>query len=337
MKLTFSQIKDAAWGSVYTEEDNGRVRFHRFTAEQEKIYKGYKEDFYKKTFATAGVKLVFKTDSKNLYLRATLTSGSSRNYFSFDLFVDGRILDCLDNYEGVIFPDDFIAMDLKYGTHDKNFALPCGMKTIAIYLPWSQVALIDEISIDDGAYFEAVKPEKRILIFGDSITQGYDALRPSNRYAAQLADALGAEEINRAIGGEIFYPPLAEAADDIAPDYISVAYGTNDWSHTTYDGFAENCKAFYTALSKNYPNAKIFAITPIWRKDYEEYREFGKFFDVRESIRACVADIENITVIEGFDLVPKDSGYYADLRLHPNDGGFDHYAENLVAEIKKYL
>ena len=28
----------------------------------------------------------------------------------------------------------------------------------------------------------------KLLCFGDSITQGYDALHPSNRYAAQLAD-----------------------------------------------------------------------------------------------------------------------------------------------------
>ena len=32
--------------------------------------------------------------------------------------------------------------------------------------------------------------------------------------------------------------------------------------------FEKKCKEFYVTLSKNYPDSKIFAITPIWRKDY---------------------------------------------------------------------
>ena len=71
--------------------------------------------------------------------------------------------------------------------------------------------------------------KKRILCFGDSISQGYDALYPSNQYTPQLAKLLDAEEYNKAIGGEIFRPELALARDDFEPEYITVAYGTNDW------------------------------------------------------------------------------------------------------------
>ena len=47
---------------------------------------------------------------------------------------------------------------------------------------------------------------------------------------ARLADALGAEEVNKAIGGECFFPELAATKEDFQPEYITVAYGTNDWS-----------------------------------------------------------------------------------------------------------
>ena len=68
-----------------------------------------------------------------------------------------------------------------------------------------------------------------------------------------------------------------------------------------------------------------------------EYREFGDFKNVEKDIIEAVADIENITVISGFDFVPKDEKYFGDLRLHPNDEGFDHYVENLYGKIKSAL
>ena len=115
---------------------------------------------------------------------------------------------------------------------------------------------------------EPVKAGKTLLAFGDSITQGMDAMRPSNRYVTKLANYLGAEEVNKGISGECYFPPLAEAKDDLNPDYITVAYGTNDWSKKGRDIFQVNSKAFYKALRKNYPNTPIYAITPIWRADF---------------------------------------------------------------------
>jgi hypothetical protein len=50
-----------------------------------------------------------------------------------------------------------------------------------------------------------------------------------------------------------------------------------------------------------------------------------------------VADLPNVTVISGFDFVPKDETYFSDLRLHPNDKGFECYSENLYSEICKAL
>jgi hypothetical protein len=65
-----------------------------------------------------------------------------------------------------------------------------------------------------------------------------------------------------------------------------------------------------------------------------EYRKFGDFKKVEPGIRSAVKDIKNVTVISGFDFVPKEEKYFADLRLHPNDSGFECYAENLYRAIK---
>ena len=337
MKLNYEQIRNISLGVVRAEETQNGVRLYRFTEEQQEIYRMANVVFYDKSFATSGIKLHFETDSRFLFLKVNVLSGTPRTYFSFDVMVNGKPIGYLDNFSDITLPRDYTQMQFPHGEFSKNFPLGEGIKKICVYLPWSVAVEIRELSIEDGAFINAIKPVKKLLVFGDSITQGYDALRPSNRYAARLAEALDAEEINKAIGGEIFFPPLAESRDDFMPDYITVAYGTNDWSNTEEENFRKRCKAFYAALSKNYPKATIFAITPIWRKDHMESRAFGKFCNVAADIESIVKPFENIICIHGFDFVPHAENYFADFRLHPNDEGFDHYFQGLCNSVRKIM
>ena len=106
-----------------------------------------------------------------------------------------------------------------------------------------------------------------MLAFGDSITHGYDTLHPSGRYAAKLAERLEAEEFNKGIGGEKFFSELASLKEPFVPDYITIEYGSNDWNRIDEETFKYNSRAFYENIVRNYPNSKIFTITPLWRKD----------------------------------------------------------------------
>ena len=336
-KLDFETVKSITLGAVRVEQDGELVRFYRFTEREEEYYKNYSKNFYMKTFATAGVKLCFKTDSERLDLKVVTEPGSSRKYFSVDVFVDGKMLDSLDNFGNKELVGNYVGIDLPLGEFSKDFWLGAGEKCVIIYLPWSMKTAISDLALDDGASIEPIKPEKKILIYGDSITQGYDARRPSNRYAARLAEALSAEEINKAIGGDVFRMGLADCSEESEPDYVTVAYGTNDWSGRSREHFLENCRGFYKTISEKYPRAKIFAITPIWRKNYDEAHAFGSFLDIDYLILECVKDLANVTLIGGFDFVPKDESFFADLRLHPNDEGFEHYFKNVCDAISKHV
>ena len=334
MKLNIDQIRAVCQGAVRIEEKAEGVHFYRFTGEQEELYRLRSSALYEKALSTAGIKLCFETDSTSLFLKVNVTPGSSRSYFSIDVMVNGECAGHLDNFAEEEMPAAYTTVSCPMGEFSKDFSLGQGIKEVCIYLPWSMVPELQEISLDDGACVKPVRTKKKLLAFGDSITHGYDALRPSNRYIAKLAAKLGAEEVNKAIGGERFFPALAETKEPFSPDYITVAYGTNDWSGIELSEFRENCRAFYGALARNYPQAKIFAITPIWRKDSNSPRNCGEFSQIAKEIKAATKDYANIVCVEGYDFVPHEESYFADLRLHPNDAGFECYAQNLWEQVK---
>lgn len=322
MKLSFQQIKSATLGAMKVHQEDGLVCFERFTDEQRALYKATAEGFYLKALAAAGIKLCFRTDSSRLRMTVHISDPTSRDYFSANVYADGALIGQLDNFE-----------ERQLGVFSKEFSLPQGEKTVTVYLPWSMRARLEALELDDGASFAPVKPGKKLLMYGDSITQGYDAVDQSKRYGAVLADFLDAEEHNLGIGGEKFFPLLAQTEIPFKPDFVTVAYGTNDWSSRTEEEFTPSCRAFLQTVLRNNPQAEIFVITPIWRKDYQEEKNGWLFHNVEQTIRSVCREYPRVKVLRGFDFVPKNEAYYYDQRLHPNDEGFAHYAENLCRAI----
>ena len=327
MTLDFNTIIPAIRGTAKILEDNGRLRLCRFTDAQTEAYKNYSSDFYKKTKATAGVRLEFSTDSTSLTLKGEVVSSSSRKFYGFDVYADGSLVSHVRGAVEAEYVDYTVTADLGVNK----------AKKITVYFPWSAQANITSLELDDGASFEPVTRPYKMICFGDSITHGYDALNPSFSYASRLADALRADHINKGIGGEVFFPTLAELKDSIEPDYITVAYGTNDWSKTQKDVFEKNSKLFYEALSKNYPNAKIFALAPVWRKNYTlTTKPIGEFSNVAKKLSEIAESLPNVTFIDCFDFIPHEEQYYIADVLHPNDAGFYHYAAEVYRAIKGY-
>ena len=341
MVLSYEEIKSLTTGVSTVIESFDGIRFHRFTAEQEAYYEitspNAERNFYDRCLATAGVRMMFKTDSKTLKLKGSVIKRTSRNYYSFDIFVNGKEIGNIDNFSNVELSDDYTEQEFPLSDFSREFSLIEGIKEVCIYFPWSVEVVLNELSIDDGAFVQPVKREKKLLAFGDSITQGYDALRPSNRYVSRLSDMLYVEETNKGIGGEFFVPELARCSDNFEPDYITVAYGTNDWSKKSEDDFILRCKSFFENLKSNYPHSKIFAITPVWRADYQGKRKFGNFENVEKGIRNVTSDFENVFLIPGFNLINHERIFFADSRLHPNDEGFIRYSDNLYSQLVKHL
>jgi lysophospholipase L1-like esterase len=338
MQLDLKQIESITSGALQITEGADGIEFFRFTPAQRQLLAQKDEGFGYKCLASSGMRMDFKTNSQHLNIKMRVKNVRARSFFALEVFSNGKRVGCIDNFSNLEYPQVYSQFEFPVGEFAGSFDLGEGEKTVTVYLPWNKRTFLQSLCLDDGAYIEPVRRSKKLLAFGDSITMGYDAMYPSNRYAGRLADFLEAEEFNKAIGGERFCPDLLEILEDISPDYILVAYGTNDWSGTPWADFNARMTAFFEILNKKFPRVKTFVISPIWRRYYLKEKEgYSSFFDVEKSIEKAIADKENIFLIPGFDLVPHDETYFADGVLHPNDAGFDYYFENLKAQIQKYL
>ena len=322
MKLSFEQVKSAARGVARVEEIDGKVNFFRFTAAQDAFYARRDKDFHRKSHATSCVILEFDTDSRNLGLSVEVSSGSSRRFTAHSIFADGKRVGQLGST---------IAPEIACECYEGCFDLGNGTKRVKILLPWAACSKLESLTLDDGASFAPVQKEKTVILFGDSITQGYDAEIPENSYASQLVAALDANGINKAIGGEVFCPELASLPDDVTPDLITVAYGTNDWSQ--FCQLPEDAAEFYRTLRKTYPLTPIVALAPVWRADWQTRDDHTNFRLVAEGIKKIAEEVENVHFIDCFGFIPEDTALYSDAYLHPNDEGFRHYAAGLIRAV----
>lgn len=161
MKLTLEQIKKITFGAVDVIETDLGFAFKRFTEKQAEYYAIYRDNSYKlKCNSAAGVRLCFLTDSKKFALDYSVrvsecpTGGNAR----FDLYVDGVLC---KNF-GIIEGDADKHFEYEFGD---------GVKTVELYLPWTKMVYVSNVTLDDGASFAPVKRARTMLCYGDSITQ----------------------------------------------------------------------------------------------------------------------------------------------------------------------
>lgn len=328
MQLTLSQIQAVTHGTVRIEETDGIFTFHRFRRWQKDAYLAAGEtEFYHRCDNTAGVRMAFRTNSTRLS-------------FDYRFGTHARDLGFFDIYENGIMIAHVGEKPITKSLLHADITLAEGESNVEVYFPWSTSVELSHLEIDDCATLHPIYRDLFAIHFGDSITQGVEAVYPSLSYASGLGRMLNLDAVNKAISGDTFCPDiLLTQPEALSPDLITVAYGTNDWSHgATHQTLRDTCRRFCLRLRVLYPTAKIFVISPIWRLDSQKPTVYNApAWTVHEAIAEAVEGVDNLILIRGWDLVPHLPEFYADAYLHPNDLGFAAYAEHLSQEIKKHL
>ena len=325
MKLTLEQIKEVTTGAADVTYNDEKYQFYRFNSDE----MAYLSHAFK--FATAGVQMKFRTDGKMLKLKVAARKAlPTRSYFAFDVFVNGAMVGSIQNFCDEECVGDYANKEYPLGSFEGEFELGEGEKSVRIVFPHSLVAEVEEVVIEDATYVAPNKYDKTIIFYGDSITQGFDSLHPSRTYASKLAETLGMDVSNRSIGGAGFSAGFAQIPRNEKADCLVVAYGTNDWGGYDLETLKNNTKGFLQGIKTNYPGVPVYVITPLWRSDWEMTKKGGTFWENFDVIKGTFENEENMTVIPGFDLIPHDTNLFGDLWLHPNEKGFEYFADNLV-------
>ena len=211
-------------------------------------------------------------------------------------------------------------------------ALPEGEHRVTLYMPSHARGALSYLALSDGASLERHSFDRKFLLIGDSITQGWNSYFDTISYAYQLCDHFNADSIIQGAGGAYYHRTTLEKLD-FDPDTVIVAYGTNDsFRIHSMDEFGELVHDCLLAVRNFYPNANMHVITPIWRTDYDEPKPYGHVRLVADRIKE-EAEKLSLHVICGMDMIPPFEKFMDDF-LHPNDLGFSIYAHNLIKVLE---
>lgn len=328
MLLNKETLENITLGHLRTElDEDGYLSFSRFTEAQKEYYAKRNPEGFLKIFATAGMRFDFHTDADIFSFDYKMKIASSRLFYGMDLYIDGALTQHYDpsskntSCEGSV-----------------SFTLPAGFHRVTLYMPNLTCLSVKNAALAGAMVLRAVKPVKKILFVGDSITQGYDAVYPSLSYVNCLSRRFDAEVLNQAIGGEVFDPDFVDTAMDFAPDLIVIAFGTNDWCKaSSREESLEKEAALIDKMKFLARAVHIVCVSPMWRGDTANVQTPSG--DFRETVLAigATAKRKRIMSVDGYDLVPHLPEFYSDKVLHPNDLGFLIYAENLGKELEKYI
>ena len=313
MRLTMEQLKSGYFGALhFRETDDGYLQAFQYTDSQMDYFNNPSFSFwYDRCSATTAKTFEMTTTATRISFAYKFIWKGSED--TVEMYVNGLAT-------GIRYVKDM-------GEEGRlSFELEEGEKQVVIYLPADATILVKDLDIN-ADFVPAAKGEK-VLWIGDSITQGYGPLRSSHTYVSVANRLLNYDVLNQGIGGYVYDKNTMVPMAGYRPDKIIIAMGTNQFGSKTMEAVEE----YYECLKRVYGDTPVLCVSPIWRGDCpEQYDVFVRFC---ENVKRIAGQYSNVTVVDGFTLVPHLPEYFLD-QLHPNCLGMELYGRNLAAFIRK--
>ena len=310
-------------GCIDVEKREKGYLAKRFTPEQFERYTKMPWCIY--PYCTAGVFMEFVTAAEEI----------SFDYYFSQLFFSSVVFDIFENdtYMTLVREPD----DSKEGRVVYRKKTP-GTVRIRIYLPYNGETHISEIRFGD---YKTTRDRRRnkLLVYGDSISQGLMGSHPYMSYVPLISDVIGADYLNLSVGGDLFDKNMIDPSLPFTPTAVIVALGTNDLPFVgDYKKIKKNIEDFFARLREVYPNIPVNVISTIWQTDLERFdteEERNKYKLFMQIYRKTMkeSDKAGCNTIDGLKIMPHVPEYFTD-HAHPNDMGFLQYALNLLRFLK---
>ncbi len=321
MKLTEKTLLKIARGVVNYTVERGYLTLLRYSKAQTEYMARPEYDYGWRNWAkfSGGIRLEFKTDSENISFDY-VSSCSHERANTVDLYIDNnlhRVYKIGENLKGSV-----------------HFTLPKGNKIVTVYLPCESIFKIKNFTID-GSYKTIKDTRPKMLIIGDSITQGAGPEIASLSYVNILSREYKYNILDQGIGGYRFEAKDLMKIEGFEPDRIVVALGTNYYDadmieRCGYD-YEKAVIEFFEKLNWLYPETKKLVMTPLYRTRDLDIERLNW---CRDTIKRESLKYSNTVTVDGETLMPNDPITLSD-GVHPSTYGSIMIAKNLMKFMKE--
>ncbi len=293
--------------------------------------------------ATAGGQIRFRTDSTQVAVRVRLSGLANMTHMpatgqcGFDVYLgepNRQVYYYTTKYDRTQQSYEILLCDLERGptySITLNFPLYQGVESV-------------EVGLEPGSTILPPLPyasDRRVILYGTSITQGGCASRPGMCYSNILSRRINLEFINLGFSGNgKGEPEVARTVAEIDAACFVLDFAQNN---ETVESLRAVYGPFMETLRAKHPETPILAVTPI----YAAREAFGeappaRLEPMRELIRQVAAariakGDGHLQIVEGTDLLGPAQGAGLVDGTHPNDLGFEWMAEGFATRLRKVL
>jgi hypothetical protein len=292
---------------------------------------------------TAGGQIRFQTDSSRLSVKVRLNGIANMNHMpatgqcGFDCYIG---MPGEQKYYNTT-KYDHTKQEYEFMMFENRYA---GLQNITLYFPLYMGVEEVLIGLEPGS--DVIAPpgyssDKRIVIYGTSITQGGCASRPAMAYPNILSRKMNVEFFNLGFSGSgKGEAEVAEVISEIPnPGLFIVDYEANCVSPEL---FRTTLPEFIRIYRGRHPEVPILVLSQI-RFGLEHFApEYLELRLERKRIQQSVVEDyrkqgdDNIYFKDGGELLGDDYNDCTVDGIHPTDLGFHRMAEQLASEIRQY-
>lgn len=302
-------------------------------------YKGFTKGENNQVRCSAGLAVLFKTDSKSISIKgeygytnhATSTMGIALRGYDLYIKQDGNWV-----YAASKAPSD--------KNLNKSFVLikdmPEGIKECMLYLPIYSEMYSVGIGVEEGAKIEALQSpfRHRVGIFGSSYTHGISTSRSGMSYPMQLMRWTGIQFLSLGCSGNCkMQPYFGEVLCDADVDALVFDAFSNPGAKM----IEERLFPFIEQLQKSHPDIPLIFLQTIDResRNFDTVRD--KFEQDKQDMAAklmkeACSKYKNVYFIDTCNATDKLQETSVD-GTHPNDYGYTLWAESIKKPLLKIL